>query len=309
MLTDALHGRTAIRTAATEADTTLTSPIAAPPYPDHPSGLSGIGCSVAESLQYFFGRDAATFSGTTQANVTRTFHSFPQLQISSPLPLLPRNAPPLFVRPLPLGAPPPIFTPPLLFSPHGGRGAIRWKAAARWPVWWGMAITDPRPVGVARSAHRLLGLEIRPIAADDKAALVDFFARLSPRSRYRRFFSSKPSLSPRELAYFTEVDHRCHVGLVAVDESLAVVGLAQYAGWSGGAGGGELAVAIADSCHRRGIGTLIGRRLIERARENGVDHLTATTQADNLPCQRLLRRLGFLPLGRIDGLIEFQLSL
>ena len=79
MSTDALHGRTAIRTAATEADTTLTSPIAAPPYPDHPSGLSGIGCSVAESLQYFFGRDAATFSGTTQANVTRTFHSFPQL--------------------------------------------------------------------------------------------------------------------------------------------------------------------------------------------------------------------------------------
>ena len=62
---------TAIREAAsdgngaTEADTTWTSLIAAPPYPEHPSGLAGLGCSVAETLQDFFGRDAATFSGTT----------------------------------------------------------------------------------------------------------------------------------------------------------------------------------------------------------------------------------------------------
>jgi hypothetical protein len=65
--------------AATEADPTWTSLITAPPYPDHPSGLSGIGCSIAESLQYFYGRDAATYSGTTFTNVTRTFHSFSQL--------------------------------------------------------------------------------------------------------------------------------------------------------------------------------------------------------------------------------------
>ena len=71
--------------AATEADTAWTSLIAAPPYPDHPSGLSGLGCSVAETLQDFFGRDAATFSGTTPIRTaaaghgTRTFRSFSQL--------------------------------------------------------------------------------------------------------------------------------------------------------------------------------------------------------------------------------------
>ena len=42
-----------------------TSLIGAPPYPDHPSGLSAFGCSVAETLQHFYGRDAATFSGTS----------------------------------------------------------------------------------------------------------------------------------------------------------------------------------------------------------------------------------------------------
>jgi len=64
---------------ATEGEPTWTSLIAAPPYPDHPSGLSAVGCSAMESLQYFYGRDAATFSGTTLSGVTRTFDSFSQV--------------------------------------------------------------------------------------------------------------------------------------------------------------------------------------------------------------------------------------
>jgi PAP2 superfamily len=64
--------------AATEPEATWTSLIAAPPYPDHPSGLSAFGCSVADTLRHFYGRDAATFSGTSPAS-TRTFTSFSQL--------------------------------------------------------------------------------------------------------------------------------------------------------------------------------------------------------------------------------------
>jgi hypothetical protein len=44
-----------------------TSLIGAPPYPDHPSGLSALGCSVADTMQHFYGRDQATFGGTTPA--------------------------------------------------------------------------------------------------------------------------------------------------------------------------------------------------------------------------------------------------
>jgi PAP2 superfamily len=64
--------------AATEPEATWTSLIAAPPYPDHPSGLSAFGCSVMDTLQHFYGRDAATFSGTSPAS-TRTFTSFSQV--------------------------------------------------------------------------------------------------------------------------------------------------------------------------------------------------------------------------------------
>jgi hypothetical protein len=61
---------------ATQADPNWTPLIAAPPYPDQPSGLSALGCAVANSLQHFYRRDQATFSGTTLGGVTRTFTRF-----------------------------------------------------------------------------------------------------------------------------------------------------------------------------------------------------------------------------------------
>jgi hypothetical protein len=71
--------------AATEPEATWTSLIGAPPYPDHPSGLSAFGCSVSDTLQHFYGRDAATFTGTTPSappppgTGMRTFASFSQM--------------------------------------------------------------------------------------------------------------------------------------------------------------------------------------------------------------------------------------
>jgi hypothetical protein len=64
---------------ATQADFGWTSLIATPPYPDHPSGLSALGCSVADTLQHFYDRDRATFGGTTLGGVTRTFTGFSQV--------------------------------------------------------------------------------------------------------------------------------------------------------------------------------------------------------------------------------------
>ncbi|HZN88072.1 MAG TPA: vanadium-dependent haloperoxidase [Thermoleophilaceae bacterium] len=66
--------------AATEADPAWTSLIAAPPYPDHPSGLATFGSAVMDTMRHFYGRDEATFSGTTPGGVTRQFTSFSQLR-------------------------------------------------------------------------------------------------------------------------------------------------------------------------------------------------------------------------------------
>jgi hypothetical protein len=77
---------TAIREAAsdgnraTEADPDWTPLTTAPPYPEHPSGLATFGSAVASTMRHFYGRDEATFSGTTPGGVTRQFTSFSQLR-------------------------------------------------------------------------------------------------------------------------------------------------------------------------------------------------------------------------------------
>jgi hypothetical protein len=65
---------------ATAADPTWTALIGSPPYPEHPSGLGTFGGAVARTMQHFYGRDEATFSGTTPGGVTRQFTTFSQLQ-------------------------------------------------------------------------------------------------------------------------------------------------------------------------------------------------------------------------------------
>ena len=61
-------------------------------------------------------------------------------------------------------------------------------------------------------------LRFRPIGSGDRDGLAALFARLTPESRRRRFLSPKRELTPRELVYFTDIDHVEHEAIAAVDE-------------------------------------------------------------------------------------------
>ena len=58
---------------------------------------------------------------------------------------------------------------------------------------------------------------IRPVRPADDGLLAEGFARLSDRSRRMRFLGPKEALSAAELRYFTDVDHRDHEALGALD--------------------------------------------------------------------------------------------
>jgi hypothetical protein len=75
----AIHEAASDGNDATQADPGWASLIAAPPYPDHPSGLSALGCAVADTMQHFYDRDRAMFTGTTPGGVTRSFTRFSQM--------------------------------------------------------------------------------------------------------------------------------------------------------------------------------------------------------------------------------------
>jgi hypothetical protein len=72
-------------------------------------------------------------------------------------------------------------------------------------------------------------IEIRPVTPADRETLRQGFERLSPESRYRRFFGPQPELSERDLDYLTDVDHHNHEALVATDPDTGdAVGVARF---------------------------------------------------------------------------------
>src|SRR5262245_25863598 len=61
---------------------------------------------------------------------------------------------------------------------------------------------------------------LRSICPADGRMLQEGFAKLSPISRYRRFFSGMTELSDAKVRYLTEVDGKTHVAIVATTDSL-----------------------------------------------------------------------------------------
>lgn len=113
-------------------------------------------------------------------------------------------------------------------------------------------------------------IHVRSIEPGDHERLRRAFERLSPESRYRRFLGAIAQLSESRLRYFTEVDHFDHEALVAIDPDHGeLVGVARYMRLDNKAAAAEVAMAVADDWHARGVATLLLRRLVERARRPG----------------------------------------
>ena len=149
----------------------------------------------------------------------------------------------------------------------------------------------------------------RPIAADDKPGLLDFFKGMSAESRRRRFLSPKPKLTANDLRFLTEVDQHDHVAMVAVDPDGKIVAVGRYSAWAGQPGRADIAFAVVDALHGRGLGTALGRRLVGHARAAGMHTLTGSTLNENRPARALLATLGFRPLRSSHGVVEYELEL
>jgi len=151
---------------------------------------------------------------------------------------------------------------------------------------------------------------LRPLCVSDREALRTLFARLSPESRRRRFLTPKSELSERELTYLTDVDRVRHEALAAIDSrDGSIVGVARYVRWPERAGAADTAIEVADDLQRNGIGLMLTEALIRRARENGIDVLTATTLWENRAARALARRVGFRARSSTRSDIDLELQL
>jgi GNAT superfamily N-acetyltransferase len=154
-------------------------------------------------------------------------------------------------------------------------------------------------------------VEIRPLGPDDKRGLAAGFRRLSEQSRYRRFLSPTPELSDTQLSYLTEIDHRDHEALVAIDPaSRDGLGVARFVRSREDPLEAEFAVAVADDWQRRGLGTALLRHLAARAREEGIARFTGLVSEENQPVAHMLETFGSVERRRVGaGVIEVSLEI
>jgi RimJ/RimL family protein N-acetyltransferase len=152
---------------------------------------------------------------------------------------------------------------------------------------------------------------IRPVQPEDKELFVAGWEHLSQESRYRRFMGAKGSLSSRDLAYFTEVDHVDHEALGAREaETGEGVGVARYVRLRDTPEVAEAAVAVVDAWQGRGVGGELLRRLTERAQENGIKRFHASLFAMNRAMLALFEELGEVEVQHAgEGRIEIDVDL
>jgi RimJ/RimL family protein N-acetyltransferase len=152
---------------------------------------------------------------------------------------------------------------------------------------------------------------IRPIRPSDREELAAGMERLSPESRYRRFFTPTSELSQSQLTYLSEVDHHDHEALVAVEPATGHgIGVARFVRSTDDPELAEVAVAVADSWHNRGVATALLDRLTQRAREEGVRRFSADVLADNRPMLELIEEVGDVTLRHLDhGAVQVEVEL
>lgn len=153
---------------------------------------------------------------------------------------------------------------------------------------------------------------VRPVRATDVPLLVDGFARLSPSSRRMRFLTGKRELSAGELRYLTDIDHRDHEALVALDAVTGRgVGVARYVRDVDDVHCAEVAITVVDEWQRRGLGSHLMAGLARRAQPEGIQRFTALIASDNAAIVALLRRMDAdVDLVRYDAdTVQFEISL
>ena len=134
-------------------------------------------------------------------------------------------------------------------------------------------------------------IEIRPARPDDLDAVRDMHQKLSPDSLYLRFFSMNPSAAEREARRLCREPAPDHAALLALLDG-ELIGCGSYECDDPPSQSAEVALAVADDMHNRGVGMLLLEHLISLARSRGLHAFTAETLSENALMLRVFADAG-----------------
>ncbi|MGH2927566.1 MAG: GNAT family N-acetyltransferase, partial [Solirubrobacteraceae bacterium] len=172
-----------------------------------------------------------------------------------------------------------------------------------------MSQATPGPTSVYALLADGRTVEIRPATSADFAAVKDMHEAMSPNNAYLRFFSLSRLAAEQEARRVTRKQGPDHAALLALYDG-RVVGLASYEVARDGSRTAEVAFAVADTMHHRGIATLLLEHLVSLARARQLDALTAETLQENTGMLRVFSDAG-LPVvsRREDGVVAITIPL
>ena len=149
--------------------------------------------------------------------------------------------------------------------------------------------------------------QLRPIRPNDAQLLVQFYDRVSPESKYLRFFAPYPRLSARDVARFTQVDYIDRVALI-ITLGEQMIGVGRYDRIDDDEA--EVAFLVEDAHQGRGIAQLLLEHLAEAARERGITKFTAEVLPQNRAMAQVFADAGYrVSKGIEDGvlMVEFPI--
>jgi acyl-CoA synthetase (NDP forming)/RimJ/RimL family protein N-acetyltransferase len=145
---------------------------------------------------------------------------------------------------------------------------------------------------------------LRPIRPSDAERLVAFYDRVSPESKYLRFFAPYPRLSDRDVKRFTEVDYADRVAFILTlgDQMIAVGRYDRIEDDHA-----EVAFLIEDAHQGRGIAQLLLEHLAQAARERGISRFVAEVLPENRRMAKVFADAGYrVTKGIEDGVLAVE---
>jgi acyl-CoA synthetase (NDP forming)/GNAT superfamily N-acetyltransferase len=163
--------------------------------------------------------------------------------------------------------------------------------------------------------HALLAdgttVSIRPAGPDDHDGVQRLYEEMSPENLRLRFFGASRRSAERAAARLAKatlpgyralgVEHAgCLIGIAEYEE-LPEAATEAFRDLPEGSRTAEIALAVADPWHHRGVGTLLLEHLISTARADGITAFTADALAENHEVLKVFADLGLRTSRHFDG--------
>ena len=155
-------------------------------------------------------------------------------------------------------------------------------------------------------------LLMRLITPEDREAVEEAFRRLSPESRYYRFWCSQQALPDSLLNRFLKAVPGQHESWAALHpDAPGEPGCGGASFWRSTAhpDHAEISLTVADECQHSGVGTVLLAALWQRAKAAGITTLFGHVLADNYAMLDWMRALGArMQLGRGEYVFHLPLD-